>query len=167
MIVVFLIITLSSFCKYVLWTAVFETKFLNPLFVAQAQIRIEMKSAISPSPASPPSANICQTKYLIARASGAPRRIIRWWNGADYMATWKTLQECKTVLTSQYYTIFFIFVFFSPFVFLSRHHSDQMSEGSQLSKVTLCVQILKWQSFTTHSPLRRVDIELPGQLRTK
>ena len=30
------------------------------------------------------------------------------------------------------------------FVFLSRHHSDQMSEGSQVSKVTLCVRILTW-----------------------
>ena len=32
----------------------------------------------------------------------------------------------------------FVFLFFSPFVvFLSKHHSDQMSEGSQVSKVTL------------------------------
>ena len=28
--------------------------------------------------------------------------------------------------------------------FFSPHHSDQMSEGSQVSKVTLCVKILKW-----------------------
>ena len=34
------------------------------------------------------------------------------------------------------------------FVFLSRHHSDQMSEGFQTFKVTLCVKILKWQSVS-------------------
>ena len=48
----------------------------------------------------------------------------------------KTLQECKTALT-------FVFFSFSFFVFLSRHNSDQMSEGSQVSKVAVCVQILK------------------------
>ena len=36
------------------------------------------------------------------------------------------LQECKSALTSQYETIFMVFVF------SSRHHSDQMSEGSQV-----------------------------------
>ena len=35
-----------------------------------------------------------------------------------------------------------------------------MSEGSQVSKVTLCVKILKW-----HSPTPRSGIELPGQLK--
>ena len=49
----------------------------------------------------------------------------------------KTLQECKTALTF----VFSFFLFF--FVFLSRHNSDQMSEGSQVSKVAVCVQILK------------------------
>ena len=42
----------------------------------------------------------------------------------------------------------------SSFSYLSAHHSDQMSEGSQVSKVTLCVKILKWRSLThslTHS----------------
>ena len=34
---------------------------------------------------------------------------------------------------------------FFVLIFLSQHHSDQMSEGSQVSKVTLCVQIPKWQ----------------------
>ena len=33
--------------------------------------------------------------------------------------------------------------------FFSAHQSDQMSEGSQVSKVTLCVEILKWQSALT------------------
>jgi len=42
----------------------------------------------------------------------------------------------------------FVFLSFCLFVFLSRHHSDQMSEGSEVSKVTLCVEILKWQSVT-------------------
>ena len=47
-------------------------------------------------------------------------------------------------------------------VFFSPHYSDQMSEGSQVSKVTLCVKILKWQ-WLTHWP--RSGIELPGQLK--
>ena len=34
---------------------------------------------------------------------------------------------------------------FSCFSHFSRHHSDQMSEGSQVSKVTICIQIQKWQ----------------------
>ena len=38
---------------------------------------------------------------------------------------------------------FFVLLSFCFFVFLSGHHSDQMSEGSQVSKVNLCVQILK------------------------
>ena len=33
-------------------------------------------------------------------------------------------------------------------MFLSRHHADQKSEGAQVSKVTLCVKILKCQSPT-------------------
>ena len=39
----------------------------------------------------------------------------------------------------------FVFLPFCIFVFLSRHHSDQISEGSEVSKVTLCVEILKWR----------------------
>ena len=35
-----------------------------------------------------------------------------------------------------------------------------MPEGSQFSKVYICVQILKWRS-----PRQRVGIELPGQLK--
>ena len=52
----------------------------------------------------------------------------------------------KTALTSQYETLFL--------VFLSWNHSDQMSKGSQVTKVTICVQILTWQSVSqslTHS----------------
>ena len=43
--------------------------------------------------------------------------------------------------------LFCIVVFFVslPFVFLSWNLSDQMSEGSEVSNVTLCVKILKWQ----------------------
>ena len=41
-----------------------------------------------------------------------------------------------------------------------KHHSDQMSEGSQVSKVALCVKILKWHSLThqslTHQSLTEV-----------
>ena len=29
-------------------------------------------------------------------------------------------------------------------IFSSAYHSDQMSEGSQVSEVTICVKILKW-----------------------
>ena len=58
----------------------------------------------------------------------------------------------------------FCLVFWSIvlFVFLSRRHSDQMSEGSQVSKVTLYVQILK-----CHNPPPREGIELPGQLKKR
>ena len=75
----------------------------------------------------------------------------------------KTLQECETALTSQYKTLFLVFVFcllsfvFGLFVFLSfcllvyfvslsGHHSDHMAEESEVSKVTLYVEILKWRS---------------------
>ena len=60
----------------------------------------------------------------------------------------------------------FFFWFFSFFliVFLSRHHADQISEGSQVSQVTLCVKIQKWQSVTFWP---RSGIELPGQLKKK
>ena len=44
-----------------------------------------------------------------------------------------------TILNSLFGSCFFVF-----FVFLSRHHSNQISEGSQVSKVTLCVKIQKW-----------------------
>ena len=49
--------------------------------------------------------------------------------------------------------VFFLFVslyfcLFSFFCIFIRHHSDQMSEASQVSKVTLCVEILKWHSPT-------------------
>ena len=37
---------------------------------------------------------------------------------------------------------------FGNVFFLSRRHSDQMSEGSQVSRVTLYVQILKWRWLT-------------------
>ena len=32
--------------------------------------------------------------------------------------------------------------------FFSPHYPDQMSEGYQVSKVTLCVKILKWHSIS-------------------
>ena len=49
-------------------------------------------------------------------------------------------------------------------IFSSEHFFDQMSEGSQVSKVTLCVKILKWHP-PSHWP--RSGIELPGQLKTE
>ena len=58
----------------------------------------------------------------------------------------------------------FVFVSFCLFAsFFSRHFADQMSEGPEVSKVTLCVKILKWHPVT-QSP--RSGIELPGQLKT-
>ena len=41
--------------------------------------------------------------------------------------------------------VFLVFLSHCISVSQSRHHSDQMSEVSQVSKITLCVQILKWQ----------------------
>ena len=40
-----------------------------------------------------------------------------------------------------------------------------MSEGSEVSKVNICVQILKWRSRRRRRRRRRVGIELPGQLK--
>ena len=40
-------------------------------------------------------------------------------------------------------------------LFFAPHYSDQMSEGSQVSKVTLCVKILKW-----HPPNQSVSQSL-------
>ena len=58
-----------------------------------------------------------------------------------------------TILSSLFgLQVSFVFLSFCLFVFLSfclfvrlfvRHHSDQMSEGSQVLKITLCVHILK------------------------
>ena len=42
----------------------------------------------------------------------------------------------------------FVFLSFCLYVFLSRHHSDEMSEGLEVSKVTICVKILKWHPVT-------------------
>ena len=53
---------------------------------------------------------------------------------------------------------------FCLLVFSSRHHSGLISVGSQVSKVTLCVKILKWHSLTQWP---RSGIELPGQLKSK
>ena len=61
--------------------------------------------------------------------------------------------------------VFFLFLFSFSFclsAFLSRHHPDQISEGSEVSKVSLCVQIAK-RLLVTHSA--RESIELPGQLK--
>ena len=65
------------------------------------------------------------------------------------------------------FSVFFVvvvvvfFVFF--FVFFSWHHSDQISAGSEVSKVMLCVQILQ-----CHRPrLPMVGMELPWQLKSK
>ena len=49
---------------------------------------------------------------------------------------------------STFFNFFQLFCqLFSPF-FLPTFYSDQMSEGSEVSKVTLCVKILKWHPLT-------------------
>ena len=59
--------------------------------------------------------------------------------------------------------VFLLFFFF----FLSGPHSDKMSKRSQVSKVTLCVEILQWQSVTESlTDWPRSGIELPGQLKS-
>ena len=50
-------------------------------------------------------------------------------------------------------------------IFFSAHHSDQMSEGSQGPKVTICVQYSKVELYPL-TQSARVGIELPGQLKT-
>ena len=60
--------------------------------------------------------------------------------GMFFFPFWKTSQECETALTSQYMELSFC-----VFGFLARHHSDQMSQGSEVSNVTTCVQTQKWQ----------------------
>ena len=67
-----------------------------------------------------------------------------------------------SLLFSIFFFTFLVFFLHLCSFFLSTYHSDQMSEGSEVSKVTLCVKILKWQS-ATHWP--RSGIELPGQLK--
>ena len=73
------------------------------------------------------------------------------------------LSFCLSVLLS---FCLFVFLSFCLFVFLFRHHFDQMSEGSEVSKVTLCVKIQKWH-WVSHWPTDwpRSGIELPGQLK--
>ena len=51
------------------------------------------------------------------------------------------LKKCKTALTSQHLTLFLLFAFLYLSLFV---HFDQMSEGSQALKVTLCVQKNWW-----------------------
>ena len=65
----------------------------------------------------------------------------------------RLLYFCLFVILSFYLFVFlsfylFVFLSFCLFVFSSWQHSDQMSEGFQVSKVSLCVKILKWQSLT-------------------
>ena len=55
------------------------------------------------------------TALLVSTISSSPE-VTNW--------PTKTLQQCKTALTSQYRTIFLIFISFLIFVFLSFCHSD-------------------------------------------
>ena len=51
------------------------------------------------------------------------------------------VQNCADVTKLNSFLVFVISL-------LSRHHADQMSEGSEVSKVTLCVKFLKWHPLT-------------------
>ena len=60
---------------------------------------------------------------------------------------------CLFVLLSFTLFVFYsfcllLFLSFCLLLFLSKHYSDQLSKGPQVSKVTLCVQILKWRSVS-------------------
>ena len=66
---------------------------------------------------------------------GEKQVIKRWWSATPRLKQAlqkKTSQECETDLILSNCILFF--------VFLSGHHSDQMSQRSQVSKVPLCVQ---------------------------
>ena len=56
---------------------------------------------------------------------------------------------------------------FWSFCLLSRQHSDQISEGSQVSKVTLCVQILSLELVMTHILHRKKLDEVGAEYLTK
>ena len=65
----------------------------------------------------------------------------------DHMQNNATERNCPDVaILNSPFGLFFVFLcfFLSFFVFLP----DQMCEGSQVSKVTTCVKILKWRSLT-------------------
>ena len=77
---------------------------------------------------------------------------------------------CLFVFVSFFYLFAFLFFCLSVFlsfclsVFLSRHHSDKMTEGSQVSKFTLCVkfQNRQWVSESV-TDWPRPGIELTGK----
>ena len=74
------------------------------------------------------------------------------WNVVNLINILKTSQECETALClflfltvcRFVFSCFGLFIF--VFVFMSGYHSCQMSLGSQVSKVILGVQVLKWRS---------------------
>ena len=111
----------------------------------------------------PKTSTTSQTRQVL------PKRLILSWNGSYgglkalfSFRYWlwggpvKTSQECETALTSQYQTLFlglsfcpfvpcifvfcvFVFLSFCLFVFLSKHHSDQMSVKGLKSQKSLFV----------------------------
>ena len=78
---------------------------------------------------------------------------------------WSSIAKTKHRKSAKLPDITILNSLFGLFVFLSGHHFDQMSEGSQVSKVALCVEILKWQWVSDWRQRPRVGIELPGQLK--
>ena len=70
------------------------------------------------------------------------------------------MQNCPniTILILFGLVVFLSFLSFCTFVFLSFCLlSDQMSEGSQVSKVNLCVQILNGQALTARAAKKNME----------
>lgn len=65
-----------------------------------------------------------------------------------YLFIFVLMSFCHFVFWAFCNSCLIIFLSFLFFEFLSRNHSDQMSEGPQVLKVTIFVQILKWRSLS-------------------
>ena len=113
--------------------------------------RSEIVDCITACAAAAAVASLCgnsemhATDHFWPRTRGLQTRVAKC-KSNHWISKWKyssllnitRVRNCPdtTMLNSLLFFFFFLF-----FVFLSLHHSDQMSEGSQ---VTLCVPILKW-----------------------
>ena len=96
------------------------------------------------------SAKVQVSPKNIARVQNCPDVTIL--NSLFVLCFFVSLSFCLFVFLSLCLFVFLslcfcplVFLSFCIFVFLCRHHADQVSEGSQVSKVTICVEIPKWQ----------------------
>ena len=108
---------------------------------------------------------ICLGKQRIMQCTNAwmVKNIARVRNCPDVAIVNSLCGPCRCVFVLFLSFCNFVFYFF---IFLSSHHSDQMSEGSLVPKAILCAEILKWHwvsDWLSHWP--RSGIELPGQLK--